>query len=134
MNIPSKGRYALCALLAVACREREGPVSVSQLALELDISLSYLEQLFAGLRSAGLVRGRRGAGGGYRLARDPSQITVLDVLQAVGAGQVHRSDSDYLPEQLWCRLSESLAGFLEGITVDQVLASVPIPSEDPAVD
>ena len=134
MNIPSKGQYALCALFAVACREQEGPVSVSQLALELDISLSYLEQLFAGLRNAGLVRGQRGAGGGYRLARDPSQITVLEVLQAVGAGQVHRSDSDYLPEQLWCRLSESLAGFLEGITVDQVLTAAPIRSGEPATD
>ncbi len=134
MNIPSKGQYALCALFAVAYRERKGPVSVSQLALELDISLSYLEQLFAGLRNAGLVRGRRGAGGGYRLARDPSRITVLEVLRAVGAGQVYRTDSDYLPEQLWSRLSESLASFLEGITVEQVLRSASNLSEDLATD
>jgi len=121
VKIPNKGRYALCALFAVALQETR-PVSVTQIARELDISLSYLEQLFARLRRAGLVVGLRGVGGGYRLARPPEEITVLDVLQAVGALDGPPPRSDYLPEFLWNDLSRELAGFLAELTLAELIA------------
>ncbi len=123
MKIPSKGQYALCALFAVSVWEKDGPVSVSRVARELDISFSYLEQLFAKLRRAGLVQGMRGAGGGYRLARPAEEITVMDVLRAVEAVDAPPAgqQSDYLPESLWAALSEDLARFLEEMTLADVL-------------
>ncbi len=122
MKIPNKGRYALCALFAVAL-QKSRPVSVTQIAQDLDISLSYLEQLFARLRRAGLVVGLRGVGGGYRLARPPEEITVLDVLQAVGVlDDGPPSRTDYLPESLWNDLSRELAGFLAELTLAELIA------------
>ncbi|MEM8537042.1 MAG: Rrf2 family transcriptional regulator [Pseudomonadota bacterium] len=86
MKLTTKGRYAMVALTDLALQDNERPVNLTDLSQRQDISLTYLEQLFAKLRRAGLIESLRGPHGGYRLARSPSEIRVVDVLQAVDEG------------------------------------------------
>ena len=85
VRISSKSRYALLALVELALRTGGAgrPVRLADLARDREIPEQFLEQLFAGLRRAGLVSGRRGAGGGFTFARRPDQLTVLDVVRAL---------------------------------------------------
>ena len=92
MRLSTKGRYAVMAMADLAlgaqtsaqANERSGkPISLAEVSERQQISLSYLEQLFARLRKAGLVKSARGPGGGYVLARDAAQIFVSDIVLAV---------------------------------------------------
>ena len=83
MKLSTKGRYAMVALTDLALRPGDELVTLGDIARRQDISLPYLEQLFVKLRRGGLVESVRGPGGGYRLARAPSEIRVVDVLSAV---------------------------------------------------
>jgi len=122
MRIPSKGRYAVSAMLNLAINQGIGPVTIAEIAEKQAISLSYLEQLFARLRRAGLVEGTRGPGGGYRLAQSPRDISVAQVISAVDdiSGLADR-DADYLPFRLWNELSKRLEAFLQEITLADCL-------------
>lgn len=82
MRLSTKGRYAVMAMADLA-RQGERAVSLAEISGRQQISLSYLEQLFARLRRAGLVRSARGPGGGYRLARAPDATFVAEVVLAV---------------------------------------------------
>jgi Rrf2 family iron-sulfur cluster assembly transcriptional regulator len=82
MRLSTKGRYAVMAVADLA-RQGDRAVSLAEISGRQQISLSYLEQLFARLRRAGLVRSVRGPGGGYRLARAPSATYVAEVVLAV---------------------------------------------------
>ena len=79
----AKGRYAVMALADLAAQARPGPVTLYDIAERQDISLSYLEQLFAKLRRRELVKSVRGPGGGYLLAREPSDMPIADIVMAV---------------------------------------------------
>ena len=84
MKLSTKGRYAVMAMADLASRQAGAePVSLSEIAESQDISLSYLEQLFAKLRRGGLVIGIRGPGGGYRLSRPAAELRVGDIILAV---------------------------------------------------
>jgi Rrf2 family cysteine metabolism transcriptional repressor len=85
MKVSSKSRYALLALVELDLRTRGTgkPVRLSDLAGERGIPEQFLEQLFAGLRRAGLLTGRRGVGGGFAFARRPDRLSVLDVVEAL---------------------------------------------------
>ena len=84
MRLSTKGRYAVMAMTDLAKHEgTDRPVSLAEIATRQEISLSYLEQLFAKLRKGGLVRSVRGPGGGYRLSRIASDIRVADIIVAV---------------------------------------------------
>jgi Rrf2 family iron-sulfur cluster assembly transcriptional regulator len=84
VKLSTKGRYAVMAMADLASREtKAGPVSLGEIAESQEISLSYLEQLFAKLRKGGLVVSVRGPGGGYRLSRAPSELRVADIILAV---------------------------------------------------
>ena len=85
MKVSAKSRYALIALVELDLRTRGGarPVRLADLARERDIPEQFLEQLFAGLRRAGLLAGHRGVGGGFTFARRPDQLTALDVVEAL---------------------------------------------------
>ena len=72
MRLSTKGRYAVTAMLDLAIRYDDGPVTLADISETQGISLSYLEQLFAKLKKDGLVTGLRGPGGGYRLAHGPA--------------------------------------------------------------
>ena len=83
MKLSTKGRYAVMAMVDLARHAQAKPVSLSDIAARQEISLSYLEQLFARLRRAGLVKSVRGPGGGYTIARDLDKVTVADIIKAV---------------------------------------------------
>ncbi len=80
MSITTKSPYALKALAELG-RSGEGPVPIGELARRRDIPVQFLEQLFATLRRAGLLRSQRGVKGGYTFARPPADITVLEVVE-----------------------------------------------------
>jgi Rrf2 family iron-sulfur cluster assembly transcriptional regulator len=83
MRLTTKGRFAVTAMLDLAMRDANGPVTLAGISERQGISLSYLEQLFGKLRRAELVESVRGPGGGYCLARLVEDITVADIIIAV---------------------------------------------------
>ena len=90
LSITSKSPYALRALAELARSGAAGPVPLAELARRREVPLQFLEQLFAVLRRAGILKSQRGVKGGYSFAREPSTVTVLEVVElldgAVGAG------------------------------------------------
>ena len=83
MNLSTKGRYAVMAMVDLARNGDGKPVALNEIAQRQEISLSYLEQLFAKLRRGGLVKSVRGPGGGYRLSRPSGDIRIADIIMAV---------------------------------------------------
>jgi Rrf2 family iron-sulfur cluster assembly transcriptional regulator len=86
MRLSTKGRYAVMAMADLARRQAESAeraIALSDIAARQEISLSYLEQLFARLRRQGLVQSHRGPGGGYRLARAASATSIAEIVLAV---------------------------------------------------
>jgi Rrf2 family transcriptional regulator, iron-sulfur cluster assembly transcription factor len=83
MRLSTKGRYAVMAMVDLAQNSSGDPVSLAEIAERQEISLSYLEQLFAMLRKNGLVRSVRGPGGGYLLAQDRRETRIADIILAV---------------------------------------------------
>jgi Rrf2 family protein len=81
ISITTKSPYALRALVELHRRGDTGPVPIAELARLGDVPLQFLEQLFAVLRRAGLLRSQRGVKGGYSFARPASEITVLEVVE-----------------------------------------------------
>lgn len=130
MRLSTKGRYAVTAMLDLSINDHTGPITLMEISRCQGISLSYLEQLFAKLRKSGLVKGVRGPGGGYRLARPAADITVADIIAAVDekvdatqcGGKANCQDGDVcLTHELWIRLSERIYQFLDGISLEQFL-------------
>jgi Rrf2 family protein len=129
MKVSSKSRYALMALVELDLRTRGSgrPVRLSDLARERGIPEQFLEQLFAGLRRAGLLTGHRGVGGGFTFARRPDQLTVLDVVQALdgevdgGWGSTARdAEERAVAGALWQAAGEAYEGVLAGTTVSDL--------------
>ena len=83
MRLSTKGRYAVTAMLDLALNSGKGPVTLADISVNQGISLSYLEQLFAALRSKQLVRGVRGPGGGYYLGKPAEEVSIADIICAV---------------------------------------------------
>jgi len=81
LSITTKSPYALRALTELARMGGSGPVPIGELARRRDVPVQFLEQLFATLRRAGLLRSQRGVKGGYSFAREPTEITVLEVVE-----------------------------------------------------
>ncbi|MDD7113911.1 MAG: Rrf2 family transcriptional regulator [Lachnospiraceae bacterium] len=93
MRLSKKCRYALRALIDLSVCSTEEHVVLSTIAERNGISPQYLEQAFAGLRRGGIVKGIKGSQGGYKLNRNPEQITVADILESLdGTYQIERED------------------------------------------
>ena len=129
MLLTTRGRYAVTAMVDITAHQDSGPVSLNQIADNQNISLSYLEQLFAQLRQAGLVIGLRGPGGGYKLAHPAESITVAQVVHAVNesvdatqcGGMKNCSGGQRcLTHSLWDRLSQQLYEFLDDISLGEL--------------
>lgn len=128
MRLSTKGRYAVTAMMEIAMRQGDGPITLADISAIQGISNSYLEQLFAQLRKNGLVKGVRGPRGGYRLAKTAAEITVADIITAVdekietmrcgGKGDC-QDGQRCLTHELWQELSDQLYQFLNGITLAQ---------------
>ena len=135
MKLSTKGRYAIVALTDLALRPGDELVTLGDIARRQDISLPYLEQLFVKLRRGGLVESVRGPGGGYRLARAPSEIRVVDVLSAVDetvdamhkgagvSGGLSGSRAQSLSNRLWESLSAHVYVFLHQTRLSDVVAN-----------
>jgi Rrf2 family iron-sulfur cluster assembly transcriptional regulator len=132
MRLTTKGRYAVTAVLDLALHQDEGPVSLAAISERQQISLSYLEQLFAKLRRNDIVTSTRGPGGGYRLKNPASDISISDVILAVDEAckVVDCSDSDgchdgyqCLTHDLWQELSNKIHNFLDGITLGEIMTT-----------
>ena len=83
MSISTKGRYAVRAMLELALRAGEGPTLIKDICERQGLSNLYLEQLFGRLKTAGLVRSLRGPSGGFMLAKSPSEIRLIDIVQTM---------------------------------------------------
>ena len=81
ISITSKSPYAVLALAELARSPGDQPVPIGELARKRDVPVQFLEQLFAVLRRAGIISSQRGVKGGYRFAREPATITVLEVVE-----------------------------------------------------
>ena len=122
MRLTTKSRYAVSALLHLAIHNEAGPVPLAEVSVCQGISMSYVDQIFARLRQAGLVQGMPGPGGGYRLARAADAISMGEVMAIMEApaGRARagrlRSTSE-LDAVVWEQLAERIDGFLARITL-----------------
>lgn len=132
MRLSTKGRYAVMAMVDLARRETEAAraVTLADIATRQEISLSYLEQLFARLRRQGLVKSARGPGGGYRLAREASQTTIADIVHAVdeplratrcsaGKGCMTKG-ARCLTHDLWAEVGDRIEDYLASVSLADV--------------
>jgi Rrf2 family iron-sulfur cluster assembly transcriptional regulator len=95
MILTTKGRYAVIAMIEIAEDNSNNPVTLSAIAKKQRISLSYLEQIFAKLRRAGIVKSVKGPGGGYILAKSKINVTIADIVIAIGENvKMTRCNSD----------------------------------------
>jgi Rrf2 family transcriptional regulator, iron-sulfur cluster assembly transcription factor len=134
MRLTSKGRYAVMALADLAANGgEERAVPLQEISERQEISLSYLEQLFARMRRAGLVGGVRGPGGGYRLGRKAAEIAISEVIAAVDEpikttrcpdgslkscqGKIGRC----IAHDLWDELGRQIHVFLDAVTLEDVI-------------
>jgi Rrf2 family iron-sulfur cluster assembly transcriptional regulator len=129
MKLTTKGRYAVTAMLDLALHLANAPVKLTEISQRQNISLSYLEQLFARLRKANLVKSTRGPGGGYALAREAADISIADIILSVDEDvdtTLCKGSSNCLNQQqcltheLWESLSSEIYGFLSGISLSSI--------------
>jgi len=133
MRLTTKGRYGVRAVVNLAATGHDRPVSISQIAGEEDLSPEFLEQIFFKLKNAGLIRSVRGPKGGFVLNRDPSEITVKSILDAVGEplnptpcadGQVppcpRIEDCSVAP--VWQSFYDTMERFLDGVSLQDILS------------
>ena len=145
MRLSTKGRYAVMAMTDLARRQAEADggraVALAEIAARQQISLSYLEQLFARLRRKGLVVSARGPGGGYRLAREACDTAIADIVLAVdeplratrcglsktgGAGKgapkgCMAGGAQCLTHDLWEEMGRQIHGYLASVSIADVL-------------
>ncbi len=124
MKLTTRGHYSVKALLDLSLQPKYGPVSVKAIAKRQDIPAPYLEKLLIEMRRASLVKSIRGSIGGYQLAREPAQISIGQILEAVGdtSHLPHHTPAptqaeDWVTFSLWQRLNQKLKEALYSITL-----------------
>ena len=133
MKLSTKGRYAVMALVDLASHSQGRPVALADIAERQEISLSYLEQLFAKLRRGGLVKSVRGPGGGYLLARSSAETRISDAILAVdepiratrcavgSAAGCRANRSRCVTHDLWEELGNQIHLYLSSVTIADVV-------------
>ena len=132
MKISSKGRYGLAVLASMAKHEGVGKlVSVVSLSERLEISKIYLEQVFAILKRSGMVASVKGSGGGYYLAKQPKEITALDVLSATESAMFEKAEATVskrdetlelsINRNVFNALDRAIEDVLSGITIEDIV-------------
>ena len=120
MNISVKGDYALQALFDLASQQPGEPTRIADIARRQKIPQKFLELILAGLKQGGFVESRRGAEGGYLLARPADSITVGEVLRFVEVGQGSRGRSRRKVEtpftEMWQQVDKSISGIVDHTT------------------
>ena len=130
MRLTTKGRFAVTAMLDLALRNKQAPVTLAGIGVRQGISLSYLEQLFGKLRRHALVQSVRGPGGGYRLAKPSDKVSVADIILAVdepldatqcGGMENCQEDKRCMTHNLWATLNEKLYDYLNSVTLQDLV-------------
>lgn len=128
MRLSAKSRFAVAAMIDLALRDDTGPVPLNSIGQRLQISLSYLEQLFSKLRQQGLVESTRGPGGGYTLGRPAQSISVADIIRAVEGPRGLQNDENSTEDEgglgltadLWSGLNSRMMEYLQSIRLQQL--------------
>ena len=132
MRLTTKGRFAVTAMIDLALRQNNGPVTLAAISQRQQISLSYLEQLFGKLRRHELVESTRGPGGGYSLGRKAEDITDADIIVAVdeaidatgcGGGENCMGDESgrCMTHDLWASLNAKMLEYLNSISLKSLV-------------
>lgn len=134
MKLSTKGRYGLRAIVDLAINGNDGPVPISSIADRQSLSESYLEQLMAKLKKAGLVTSIRGAQGGYCLSRDASEISIGDILRALEGdinvdcvgltkdGKIKCPQSSLcVSKVVWRRINDAIAETVDALSLGTIL-------------
>jgi len=131
MRLTTKGRFAVTAMIDLALRQNNGPVTLAAISQRQHISLSYLEQLFGKLRRHELVESTRGPGGGYTLGRKASDITVADIIVSVdepldatncgGKENCHGEGGRCMTHELWASLNSRMVEFLDSVSLQKLV-------------
>lgn len=130
MKLTTKGRFAVTAMLDLALHSTQGPVTLAGISERQKISLSYLEQLFGKLRRRAIVESVRGPGGGYNLARAPSEVSVADIIIAVeepldstqcGGRENCLGDRRCMTHELWESLNATVYAYLSSVKLSQLM-------------
>lgn len=130
MRVTAKSDYALRALIEIARRDDGGPVSAEELGRLQDIPHGFLQAILADLRRAGILVAQRGQSGGWRMNKDPEQVSVADVIRAVDGPlvsiyglrpeAVEYNDSAAVLQHVWIASRRSLRDVLENVSVRQL--------------
>lgn len=138
MKVSTKGRYGLRALVDLASHADEGTVSLVSVAERQKISLNYLEQVFAILRKAGIVKSMKGAWGGYVLAKRPEELSVGEILTVLEGrfciidetGRQAKRDAIWqsIQEMVWEPVNASVNAYLDATTLAQLMDGYQNPS------
>lgn len=130
MRLTTKGRFAVTAMLDLALRSEQGPITLAAISERQQISLSYLEQLFGKLRRHALVDSVRGPGGGYCLARASARISVADIVRAVdetldatqcGGKQNCKDEEPCMTHDLWVTLNQKVYDYLDSVSLQELV-------------
>jgi Rrf2 family iron-sulfur cluster assembly transcriptional regulator len=131
MRLTTKGRFAVTAMIDLGLRQNSGPVTLAAISQRQQISLSYLEQLFGKLRRHELVESTRGPGGGYTLARNPTEITVADIILSVdepldatqcgGKENCLGEGARCMTHDLWASLNVRMVEFLDSVSLQKLV-------------
>lgn len=130
MRLTTKGRFAVTAMIDLAMRDGQGPVTLAEISQRQKISLSYLEQLFGKLRRQSLVNSTRGPGGGYTLARRAEEISVADIILAVdepidatqcGGKENCQDEHKCLTHDLWSSLNNHIFDYLKHVKLSRLV-------------
>ena len=131
MKLSTRTRYGIRAMLELAEKGQKGPLQIKIIARRQDISVKYLEQLMAILKSAGFVRSVRGARGGYALAKAANQIKLSDIFNCL-EGPVTTAEciedesycarvADCVVRQVWTQVQEAIINVLQSITLQDLV-------------
>lgn len=130
MRLTTKGRFAVTAMIDLALRQGDGPVTLAGISERQRISLSYLEQLFGKLRRANLVVSVRGPGGGYCLAKPQEEMSVAEIISAVdepmdatqcGGKANCKDEKPCMTHDLWTSLNERMYEYLDAISLGELV-------------
>ena len=131
MKLSTRTRYGILAMLELAENYGKGPLQLKAIARRQELSVKYLEQLMATLKSAGIIRSVRGSKGGYVLARSPGQIRVSDCFSCLEGPVITTEcvdDNSYCPRttdcvarELWSEVQNAIMTVLQSVTLQNLV-------------